>query len=87
MNAINKPSKEDQTRKKVLMILAEFLGIEEQEILDEDSFADDLHMTQSDFAEFLAQLDNIGIDSQTLEIDDSKTVSDLLEEIHLNQPL
>jgi acyl carrier protein len=87
MTTNTKPSKEELTRKKVVQVLSEFLGVDYQEISDDDSFAEDLHMTTSDFAEFIAQLENMDIDTNDLDLHEAETVGSLIELIHLNQPL
>lgn len=87
MKSMVKLSKDELTRKKVVQVLSEFLGLDYPEISDDDSFADDLHMTPSDFTEFVAQLENIGIDANSLDLDEVDTVGSLIDLIHLSQPL
>ncbi len=85
MNANNK--KEEQLKKNVIEILAEYLGVETKDIFEEDSLTDDLHMEPANISEFISVLEEKGVETGGIDLKEVDTVSDLLESIVLSQPL
>lgn len=65
--------------------LAQFLGIESEDINDDDFFVEDLHMTASEISDFLFVLQGKGIDISKLDIKSIETVSELTEYLNLDE--
>lgn len=59
--------------------LASYLGVQTEDITEEDSFFDDLHMQPSEFTDFLEELSINGTDTSNLDLATVKTVGDLVE--------
>ena len=60
-------------------LLAEQIGVEPDDIKDEDAFSDELHMSAADLSDFSESLTNSGIDTSKLDLTQIETVGDLLE--------
>ena len=64
---------------KLKSILADMLGIEVQDINEEDTFADDLHMSASDTTDFLVKLESSGFDISGVDIMEVETITDMID--------
>lgn len=60
-------------------LLAAQLGIDAEDIHNDDSLVDDLHMNPSDITDFSQSLENEGIDISDLDFTQIDTISDVLE--------
>jgi Phosphopantetheine attachment site. len=87
MDNNNKKPKESALRKTIIESLAEHLGVDYKDITDEDSLVDDLHMQPSDLTDFFSSLESRDIDTSDIDLKEIETVSDLIENIALSQPL
>lgn len=66
-------------KKQVLEILAQYLGIDPEDINDDDSLSTDLHMRASDLTDFIQSLNQIGIDTSRVDLTEIDTVEELIE--------
>ncbi len=66
-------------KEKIIEALSEYLGLEPQDISEEDSLYHDLHMKASDLADFLESLKSQEIDIDTIDLSEIETVGDLIE--------
>jgi len=79
-NKANSQSREEQKIiKSIKNILALQIGVDPEDIKDEDTFSEDLHMTATDLADFVENLRKKNIDTSNMNITSIKTVSDLVE--------
>jgi len=69
------------TKLKIKTILAGFLGIEPEDIEDEDSLTADLHMKPSDLTDFLELMESNGIDTSSIDFIEVDTFAELIESI------
>lgn len=82
---MDKNTKESRlTKKRVKSIIAEHLGVESSDIEDDDSFSQDLHMSPSDIFDLFEVLKEKGICDENCDYSEAETVSDLLEELGIN---
>lgn len=72
-------AEENKVEKKVISILAEQLGVENQDIKPEDSFVDDLHMSAADITEFALKLQEKEIKIESVELGNYETVGEFIE--------
>lgn len=73
--------------KNVKKLLATFLGIEVDDINDEDSLVEDLHMSPAEIAEFLEKLTASGIDISPIDLTSLQTFADLIDMLDLHQDI
>jgi len=62
-------------------LLAQHLGLEPEDINEDDSLGGDLHMSATDLANFVETLGDEGIDTSPLDLPNIETVSDLIESL------
>ena len=62
--------------------LAEYLGVEIEDIDDEDSLTQDLHMRPSDLTDFLETLKTNNIDTNTVDLTEIETVGELIDAVN-----
>ena len=73
-------NKEEQELKdSIKKRLSEFLGIEPEDIEDDFSLTEDLHMKPTDLTDFTEILKEMDIDVNKLDFTEIETFSDLLE--------
>ena len=70
---------------KVKKQLAEHLGLEPEDIKDEDTLINDLHMSASDLADFTEKLKKENIDVSKLDFSEIDTVTELEEVLGLDE--
>ncbi len=70
---------EKNKRSAIIRKLAETIGVEEEDIGDDDNFSEDLHMNALELSDFVHSLSNLGYDTAKLNLAEIETVSDLLE--------
>lgn len=66
-------------------LLAEYLGVEPEDINESDSFSVNLHMGPTEISDFLESLRERGMDISRLNIEDIDTVEQLNEALELHQ--
>lgn len=75
------------TKTKIINLLAEHLGVGEEDIHMEDSFSDDLHMSALDISGFVKKLETMGVEPDSLDFAEMVTVEDLVEKIAIEEDL
>ncbi len=73
--------------KRSLELLSSQVGVEEDDILPEYSFSDDLHMSPASLTDFIESLSDLGIDTSSLDMTEIDTVGDFIEYIESTQPI
>ncbi len=79
LGTIYKMSKLTPDIKPVKELLADQLGIEQDDIEENYSFIEDLHMTPSDVSDFMETLEKNGYDTSAINLSTLETFSDLEE--------
>ncbi len=75
-----------KTKEQIIKnILAEYLGIEAEDIHDDDSLVDDLHMNASDITDFTHELEAKGVDISELDFTQIDTVGEMLEALGVGE--
>ncbi len=74
-----------KTKQKLKRELSDFLGIEPDDIDDEDSLTEGLHMTPTDLTDFMQILNMAGFDTENLDLTEIESFSDLAEALNLHQ--
>jgi len=70
------------TKEIVKKALSEHLGIDPEDINDEDSFEHDLHMRASDVSDLIEILNSENIDTGKVDLMEIETVSDLVNALN-----
>lgn len=84
---IKKKNKMSNISEKALNLLAEQIGVTTEDINEDDSFLDDLHMTPADLTEFAQKLEEAGINMTIDKLGEMETVSELLETLRAEEEL
>ena len=74
----------DDTNPTILIVktcLADHVGLDIDDISDEDTFMDDLHMQPTEFSDFLEELTEKGLDTQHVDLSTITTVGELIESL------
>ena len=66
---------------KIITLLAEHTGADEEELNSEDRFQNDIHMSPTDLADFVEKLNTAGLDTTKLDLMEIESVGDLIENI------
>ncbi len=61
--------------------IAQYLGVEVEDIDEEDSLIQDLHMIPTDLTDFLETLNQEGVDTTKVDMTQIETVGELIETI------
>lgn len=64
---------------KIKEALAAQIGVEVEDLNDEDSFVEDLHMTNADLTDFGQKLQALGADSSEVDFSSTETIGELIE--------
>jgi len=64
---------------KIIELLADNLGVETEDISEDDSFSEDLHMAPDKLADFVESLSSLDFEISNLALADIETVGDLAE--------
>lgn len=64
-------------------MLAAQIGVEPEDLSDEDSFVEDLHMTHADLTDFSHKLESDGVDPSEVDFTTIETLGELLESLGL----
>ncbi len=70
---------------KIKSLLAEFLGVDTDDIKDEYSLTSDLHMTPADITDFLQILEANHINISEIDLAEVETFDELIEAISLHE--
>ena len=66
---------------KIKELLAFHLGVEVTDINDDDSLLHDLHLVPAEMSNFLKSLEDNGLDTSKLDLDELETFEDLVEAV------
>lgn len=61
--------------------LADFLGLEPEDVEDDSFLSEDLHMTSSDLTDFLQKLESLGHNINSIDLVEIETFGDLVESL------
>lgn len=71
---------QDKTiRNQVIKSLADHLGVEPEDIDDEDSLTSDLHMRATDLTDFIESLQEVNSDAGNIDLTQIETVGELID--------
>lgn len=68
-------------------ILADTIGVDPEDVKNEDVFSDDLHMTSANLSDFIESLGAKGFDVATIDLTEIATVEELIETLRLQEPI
>ena len=71
----------DKTKEKIRKELADFLGIEPEDIADESILTEDLHMKATDLTDFTEILSNLDYDTSKIDYTELETFTELVEAV------
>ena len=66
---------------KIITLLAEHIGTDEEELSSSDTFQNDINMSATDLADFVVKLNTAGFDTSKLDLIEIESVGDLIENI------
>lgn len=69
----------NKTKEIVRKELASFLGVDPDDIEDDSSLTEDLHMKATDLTDFMDILIRMGMDTSTVDLNEAETFLDLIE--------
>jgi len=72
---------ENPTITIVKTCLADHAGINVEDINDDDTFMEDLHMIPTEFSDFLEELADKGLQTEDLDLSSITTVGELIESL------
>jgi acyl carrier protein len=72
---------ENPTLEQVKTCLADHIGLDIEDISEDDTFMNDLHMRPTEFADFLEDLTEKGFDTSDLDLTSITTVGELIESL------
>ena len=64
---------------QIIKLLAERIGVEPEDIDEDDAFLTDLHMNPAELSDFVHSLTSLDLDISRLDLTEIETVADLLE--------
>lgn len=76
--------KKKTMKDKLKKLLAQTIGVEPEDINDDDSFLTDLHMSASELSDFVHSLETEGFDISSVDLTATETVEDLLETLDIH---
>lgn len=66
---------------KIITLLAEHIGADEEELSSTDTFQDKINMSVTDLADFVEKLKVAGFDVSKIDLTEIESVGDLIENI------
>ncbi|MCX6704202.1 MAG: hypothetical protein NTZ07_02030 [Candidatus Woesebacteria bacterium] len=75
----------NKTKDIVKRELANFLGVESEDIEDESSLTEDLHMKATDLTDFMEVLVRMGMETSGVDLTETETFLDLVEALTEHQ--
>jgi len=76
---------EKLTKDKVKEVIAELLGIETEDIENDFSLREDLHMKAMEISELIQKLQDLGVDTEIIDFSEIETVEDLFEALSISE--
>lgn len=70
---------------KLKKLLAETIGVDIEDINDDDSFLAELHMSASDLSDFVHSLEAAGFDTSRVDLTTIETVEELVEALDIHE--
>ena len=64
---------------QIIKLLSENIGVEPEDVAEDDAFFEDLHMNPMELSDFIHSLEPLNYDISHLNLAEVETVSDLLE--------
>lgn len=64
---------------QIIKLLAERIGVEPEDVEEDDAFLTDLHMNPAELSDFVHSLASLDLDISRLDLTEIETVADLLE--------
>ncbi len=74
---MNHPDETEKTKELIKKLLAEHIGVEPEDINDDDSFVEDLHMNPSEVADFAEKLEEAGFETGKIDFMALESVEDM----------
>lgn len=71
----------ENVKGKVKRELADYLGIDPEEVDDDSILSEDFHMKPNDLTDFMEILTTAGFDTSKIELTEIETFSDLVEDL------
>jgi acyl carrier protein len=68
-----------ETNDQVIKALSDYLGVDPEDIKEEDSIYQDLHMQASDLSDFMETLQTLNIETGNIDLTEIETVEDLID--------
>jgi|GEM_PF-1650593 hypothetical protein len=78
---MNKADEGNKLRSLVAKALADHIGVEADDIKDDDFFFDDLHMNPTELTDFVHEIESLGVDSTKINLEELETFEDLLDQV------
>jgi hypothetical protein len=75
----------NKTKESVKRELANFLGVEIEDIEDDSSLTEDLHMKATDLADFMEILTRMDMDTEGVDLTETETFLELVEALTEHQ--
>jgi acyl carrier protein len=75
----------NKTKESVKRELANFLGVEKEDIEDDSSLTEDLHMKATDLSDFMEILTRMDMETQGVDLTQTETFLDLVEALTEHQ--
>jgi len=72
---------------KIIELLASQIGVEPEDIENDDFLGEDLHMTPTDMADFAQLLTRAGFITDNLELTELESVGDLIDALSSHEEL
>ena len=66
-------------KSQIIKRLAEHIGVEPEDIDEDDAFLSDLHMNPTELSDFVHSLTSLDLDVSHLNLAEIETIADLLE--------
>ena len=79
--------KEVNQADKIKELLANHIGVEPEDINNDDFFSEDLHMTAADLTDFSQVLEKEGFHTSKIDFTEIETVGDLIETVGFQEDL
>lgn len=83
-NQDSEKSTKTQTKSQASLVkelLAQYLGVEPEDINENDSLIEDLHIKVTDLVDFVESLSEHGLDTTNIDLPGIDTVQDLIESL------
>ncbi|OGM15392.1 hypothetical protein A2V56_03050 [Candidatus Woesebacteria bacterium RBG_19FT_COMBO_42_9] len=75
------------SKTKIKELLSSHIGVEPEDIDEEDFFSEDLHMTPTDLTDFTHLLEKEGFNTTHLDFTELETVGDLIEALSSHEEI